>query len=309
MNPVLHFAGRRGRILVVDDQAANIHLLHLILGQEYELQAATSGEQALALCHRSRPDLVLLDVGMPGMSGLEVCRRLKLQAETQTISVIFVTAGTLADEENACWEAGGADFVHKPVNPLTLRNRVHAHLQFKLGADALRAMAFSDGLTGIANRRHLNEQFELEWRRCGRSRLSLAWLMIDVDHFKLFNDSYGHEAGDICLQRIAGAMAAEMRRPADLVARYGGEEFACLLPETDDLGAMQLAGRIEAAVRTLAIPHRQSTAAQLVTVSIGVATTQPEIDGDSQALVRRADAALYSAKLSGRGRACVAPAG
>ncbi|NRR31376.1 diguanylate cyclase [Oxalobacteraceae bacterium] len=301
--------GRHGRILVVDDQPVNIHALHQILAKEYEVLVATSGEQALELCRKAMPDLVLLDVMMPGMDGLEVCRQLKQHPDTNGISVIFVTAGSLPDEENACWIAGGNDFVNKPVNPLTLRNRVQAHLQFKFQVDALRAMAFADGLTGIANRRYLNEQLDIELRRCGRSRFPLGLLMIDVDFFKKYNDRYGHQAGDDCLKRVASAMAAEMNRPSDLAARYGGEEFVCLLPETDSEGALLIAKRIEAAVRALRIEHLDSAVDSVVTISVGVASIQPERDSSAEALIQRADTALYRAKQMGRGRACLAEEG
>ncbi|WP_317202451.1 diguanylate cyclase [Janthinobacterium sp.] len=304
-------AARRARILVVDDQPMNIRLLHQILSREHSVFMATGGEQALALCRKSPPDLVLLDVVMPGMGGLEVCRRLKGHPDTEAIPVIFVTGSSQSEEENACWEAGAVDFVNKPVNHLTLRHRVHAHLQLKFQADALRAMAFADGLTGIANRRLFDETLEAEWRRCSRGGATLALLMLDVDYFKRYNDRYGHQAGDDCLKRIAATLRAALMRPSDLVARYGGEEFVCLLAETDAAGAMATAERLEAAVRGLAIEHIDSTVAAVVTISSGAAVAQPHLDGgaDGAALVRRADAALYRAKQMGRGRACLAQAG
>lgn len=234
---------RRGRILVADDQPANLMLLYQLLSNEYELLAATGGEQALALCRQELPDLVLLDVVMPDVDGLEVCRRMKRDDDLAAIPVVFVTAGTSDTQENACWEAGGADFVHKPVNPNTLRRRVRSHLQLKWQFDALQALAFKDGLTGLANRRHVDERVAEEWRRCGRAAMSLAILMIDVDHFKRYNDHYGHQAGDACLMALAGALSGAINRPGDLVGRFGGEEFICVLPETDATGVGLIAGR------------------------------------------------------------------
>lgn len=305
MNPPLPPQQRRGRVLVVDDQPANIRLVHLILAKEFEVFVATSGEQALELCLKSPPDLILLDVVMPGMDGLELCRRLKQNPDTAGIPVIFVTGGTMPEEENACWTAGGADFVNKPVNPLTLRNRVHAHLQFKFHLDALRAMAFADGLTGIANRRYFDDKLVSEVRRCGRSGAPLALLMLDVDFFKAYNDRYGHQAGDACLKAIAAALRATMLRPYDLAARYGGEEFVCLLPETDMAGAAVIAERVAQAVRVLGIAHADSRVAPVVTISIGVATLRHEGGNAGTALVRRADAALYQAKQLGRNQVCL----
>ncbi|WGG49588.1 diguanylate cyclase [Rugamonas sp. DEMB1] len=298
---------RRGRLLLVDDRPENIRLMHQILASEYEIFAATGGQQAIDLCATALPDLILLDVFMPGMDGLEVCRRLKQNPATESIAVIFVTAGSQTEEENACWQVGAADFVNKPVNPLTLRNRVRAHWQLKLHVDALHAMAHTDGLTAIANRRYLNERLEAECQRCQRSGLPLSLLMIDVDFFKRYNDRYGHPAGDECLKRVAGALQAALQRPFDLAARYGGEEFVCLLPDTDAAGALAMADKVEAAVRALGLEHADSTVDAVVTVSIGVAAVATAGLIDSQALLRRADQALYRAKTQGRGRACLAP--
>ncbi|MET3134181.1 diguanylate cyclase (GGDEF)-like protein [Oxalobacteraceae bacterium GrIS 1.11] len=306
MMTAFQFQTRRGRVLVVDDQPINIHLIHQILSKEHTVFAATSGEQALAFCQESPPDLVLLDVVMDGMDGLEVCRRLKNDPDTKAIPVVFVTGGFQVEDENACWEAGGVDFVNKPINPLTLRNRVHAHLQLKFQADALRALAFIDGLSGIANRRYFDESLDSEWRRCNRSGKPLALLMIDVDFFKRYNDRYGHQAGDDCLKRIVAALKAGASRPYDLVARYGGEEFACLLPETDAAGALAMAQKLELAIRALRIEHLDSDVDTVATISAGVAVLRPERDGNGASLVLRADAALYRAKAMGRGRACLA---
>ncbi|MES2299961.1 MAG: diguanylate cyclase [Pseudomonadota bacterium] len=300
--------GRRGKVLVVDDQPLNIRLLHQILAREHDVFMATSGEQALDFCQKTPPDLVLLDVVMPGMDGLTLCRHLKQLLDTAAIPVIFVTAGTNAEEENACWEAGGVDFVNKPVNPLTLRNRVNAHLQLKFNSDALRAMALMDGLTGVANRRFFDETLAMEWRRAMRSGSHLALVMLDVDFFKRYNDRYGHQAGDECLKLVAGALKANLNRPSDLLARYGGEEFACLLPETDGEGALRTAERLEAVVRALGIAHLGSDLTDVVTISLGAAVMLPTAESASAALIGQADAQLYRAKGLGRGRACIAPA-
>jgi diguanylate cyclase (GGDEF)-like protein len=296
---------RRARVLVVDDQSVNLRLAHQILAADCEVLIATSGEQAIALCRTALPDLILLDVQMPGISGLDVCRRLRQDADTMHIPVIFVTAGVLAEDENACWDAGGADFIHKPLNPLTLQHRVNAHLQFKFSVDALRAMAFADGLTGIANRRFFDERLQAEWLRCRRNRLALAVLMIDVDFFKRYNDSYGHQAGDQCLKQVAAALRSGLGRPFDLAARFGGEEFVCLLPETDADGAFAIATRLEAGIRALAIAHCDSSVAPILTISIGVAAMPPDLEDGCDVLVRHADGALYQAKQLGRGRVCI----
>jgi diguanylate cyclase (GGDEF)-like protein len=295
---------RRPRLLVVDDQPVNIQVIHQIFVDTYEVFMATSGEQALAFCQSTPPDLVLLDVVMQGMDGLEVCRRLKQQPDTQDIPVIFVTGHEQLDDETACWEAGGVDFVNKPVNPTTLRNRVRAHLTLKLQADLLREMAFVDGLTGVANRRFFDERLEAEWRRCSRSQLPLALIMVDVDFFKHYNDRYGHQVGDDCLRRVATALKLGLKRPYDLVARYGGEEFVCIVPDTDLAGASAIAHSLEREVRALQIEHADSTADKVVTISLGIGFAQPGAVESAEVLVGLADAQLYRAKQEGRSRVC-----
>ncbi|MBC7414417.1 MAG: diguanylate cyclase [Herminiimonas sp.] len=290
----------RARVMLVDDQPVNIQAMHQIFDGMYDLVFATSGERALALCLDVAPDIMLLDVDMPDMNGLALCNELKRHDRTRDIAVIFVTAGDGVQEENACWAAGGVDFIAKPINAATIKHRVHAHLTLKLQADRLRKMAFIDGLTGVANRRYFDDLLANEWRR-QRGRAALSVVMIDVDRFKLYNDRYGHVAGDDCLRQVATAIGSCLRRPHDLLARYGGEEFACVLPQTDLSGASGLCQKMEKAVRALNIAHDTSDTAAVVTVSIGAAEVA-EGDDSAAEVVRRADSALYFAKQAGRGR-------
>lgn len=295
---------RRGRILVVDDQPINIQAIHQIFNQEHEIFVATSGAQALEFCQVTPPDLLLLDVMMPNMSGLEVCRRLKEQELTADIPVIFVTGVEGQDDEDACWEAGGVDFVTKPVNANTLKNRVRAHLTLKFQADLLREMAFRDGLTGVTNRRFFDETLQQEWRRCSRAKLPLSLIMLDIDFFKKYNDTYGHLQGDECLKRVAAVLSRQVRRPGDVVARYGGEEFAIILPNTPLSGALDVAHHIEAAIRGMGIPHAQGGSQKLVTISAGVASWLWQTDHGPDQLIALADRQLYLAKEQGRARVC-----
>ncbi|MYM92517.1 diguanylate cyclase [Duganella vulcania] len=292
------------RLLIVDDQPINIHAMHQIFAGNYQVFMATSGRQAIEFCRLSPPDLVLMDVMMPDMDGLEACRQLKQMAATRDIPVIFVTTGDKPEHENACWEAGGVDFVAKPVNPLTLRNRVRVHLTLKLQSDRLREMAFVDGLTGVANRRYFDERLAREWRHDARHLQPLSLVMVDVDFFKRYNDQYGHLAGDDCLRRIAGALKLALNRPYDLVARYGGEEFVCLLPATTLDGALNIAQALGQAVATLGLEHAGSELGGHVTISLGVASTVPQHELPPETLIQCADKQLYLAKNSGRARAC-----
>jgi len=176
----------------------------------------------------------------------------------------------------------------------------------KLAEMALHNLATKDGLTGVANRRSLDERLQTEWARCQRTASPITFMLADVDHFKRYNDTYGHQKGDDCLRAIAGAISSAVYRPADLTARYGGEEFAIIMPSTDQAGAHAVAERVCEAVRDLAIPHSGSDVSANVTLSIGVATTVPEQVKTYGQLVAAADAALYQAKHAGRNRSCIA---
>ena len=301
---VLSTLPARPRLLVVDDQPINIQTLYQIFHADHEVFVATSGEQALAFCRSNPlPDLILLDVVMPGLDGLAVCQQLKADPVLANIPVIFVTACMDPADETRALEAGGVDFITKPVNPMVVRARVKTHLTLKAQEDFLRSLVFVDGLTGVANRRRFDEALLSEWRQCRRAGTPLALLMIDIDHFKRYNDHYGHPTGDACLQQVAAVLKAAMQRACDLVARYGGEEFVCLLPGCDQAPALAKAQALQAALAAQGIAHEASPTAAWVTLSIGVAVAQPQAGGSPAALVAAADAALYSAKH--RGRNCI----
>ncbi len=295
---------RRACLLVVDDQPVNIQALYQAFAADHQVLMATNGEQALALCASKRPDLVLLDVVMPGMDGHEVCRRMQADPATRDIPIIFVTAHSDESAETLGLELGAVDFISKPINPKIVRARVRTHLTLKAQSDLLREWVYIDGLTGVYNRRHFDERLASEWGRAARTGGALSVVLIDVDLFKRYNDRHGHQAGDDCLRRVATALKAGVRRPGDLVARYGGEEFVCVLPETGLAGAMLLAQQLGAAVHALQIDHGDSTAAPVVTVSLGVCTQPGKAPGTAASLLREADAQLYLAKSMGRNRAC-----
>ena len=299
----------RPKILVVDDQPVNIQLLHPVFAADCQVFMATSGEQALKLSREHLPDLILLDVVMPGMSGHEVCRELKATEATREIPVIFITAHGEPMEEAAGLELGAVDFITKPINPVVVRARAKTHLTLKFQADTLRSMAFVDGLTGAFNRRYFDLQLAKEAARAGRSGVGLSLVLMDIDFFKRFNDHYGHQAGDDCLREVSKVLKSTLRRPSDLVARYGGEEFVAVLPDTPLQNALDIANRLEAAVRGHGLAHAKSDVAPVVTLSLGVATRAG--DGgrtpiDPATLIAEADQQLYRAKNSGRGRACAA---
>ncbi|WP_240456815.1 diguanylate cyclase domain-containing protein [Acidovorax sp. 1608163] len=252
----------------------------------------------------SAPDLVLLDAEMPGMSGYEVCEAIRADATLADIPVIFVTGHGETDAEVRGLEAGAVDFITKPVNEALLLARVRTQLRLKSMADELRSMATTDGLTGLANRRYFDELMRREWQRCARTGSSIALLMADIDHFKRYNDSYGHPGGDACLQAVAKTLTLVARRPADRVGRLGGEEFVVLLPDTDVAGGQEVAEHAVKLIQALALPHVASLTAEHVTISVGVAvcTGQDMARHDPQSLYSAADHALYAAKAQGRNR-------
>jgi diguanylate cyclase (GGDEF)-like protein/PAS domain S-box-containing protein len=430
MNPgSLSFATRRdAAILIVDDAPENLGALRKMMVQQgYQTFVATSGERALKIARRVHPDLILLDVMMPGMDGLETCRQLKSHSATQRIPVIFMSARTGTEDVVAGFDIGAVDYISKPLRmpevcarvrtQLQIRNRsetqeeqaerlrtivnnmaeglliieadgriqftnpacdkylgyqesqlagrdiadllnplvaqeyldyfaryaaapeaahnhgtreviirhrngssvcmdltltpmylrqplfiglLHDITHHKQSEDALQRAAMVDPLTKIANRRHFDSFLEKEWQRAMRSGQPLSLVVLDVDHFKLYNDTLGHPAGDACLQQVAQAIASHALRPTDLAARYGGEEFVLLFAETDAAAAHLLAESIRAHIEALQIPHPRSTTSAWLTVSIGVATIHPHQLDNTESLFVAADRAMYVAKEGGR---------
>jgi two-component system, cell cycle response regulator len=430
MNPVSSGLSTRrdAAILIVDDAPENLAVLRkLMVEQGYQTFVATSGERALKIARRVHPDLILLDVVMPGMDGLETCRQLKSHAATQRIPVIFMSAKTDTDDVVAGFDIGAVDYIGKPLRMAEVCARVRTQLQIrsnsetqeeqaerlrtivnnmaeglliieadgriqftnpacdkylgyqenelagraisellnplvaqeyleyfaryaaspemahshgtreviirhrngssvcmdltltpmylrqplfigllhdithhKQSEDALQRAAMVDPLTQIANRRHFDSFLEKEWQRSMRSGQPLSLVVLDVDHFKLYNDTLGHPAGDACLQRVAAAIASHALRPTDLAARYGGEEFVLLFAETGAETAAMMAEAIRSHIESLCIPHPRSTTSQWLTVSIGVATIHPHQLDNTESLFVAADRAMYVAKEGGR---------
>jgi diguanylate cyclase (GGDEF)-like protein len=291
----------RQTVLICDDTPTNIEMLDDMLSDMCDVVFATSGAEALRLAVAEEPDLILLDVMMPGMTGYEVCTALKAEPCTRNIPVIFVSALGRENDEAKGLEVGAIDYITKPISAPIVRARVRNHLELKRQRDLLEHLSSIDGLTGIANRRAFDEQLGHEWRRAGRTGESLAVLMIDVDHFKSYNDRLGHGAGDDCLKLLATTLEEALHRPGDHLARYGGEEFVCILPATDIVGATAVAEQLRRAVAALALPHPTEPA---VSVSIGAATARPREGQPAGDLLSIADSKLYDAKRTGRNRVC-----
>ncbi len=306
------------RILIADDSRT----LRAALGDQlramgHEVTEAHEGLQAVDLFRVHEPDLIVLDVDMPVMNGYETARQIRaLSGDHEWIPIIFLSSN-IGDKDIATGlEAGGDDYLAKPVSPVVLRAKINAmqritdmrqrliDLTELLEAHnvTLREESSIDSLTGIPNRRTFDAAFEQEWNHHSRSGKPLALLLADVDYFKRYNDTYGHQKGDVCLKAVAVAMRSAARRKVDLVARYGGEEFAMLLPDTTPVSALLVAGRVLETLRAQRLTHEAAPAGH-VTMSIGVCATAPQAGQAPADLVKTADRALYDAKAKGRNQA------
>jgi diguanylate cyclase (GGDEF)-like protein len=293
-------------VLVVDDAPSNLTILTESLRSEFDVRIATSGAEALRLVCEVPPDLILLDILMPEMDGYEVCRRLKATPSTRHIPVIFLTAkGDVADETLGL-AIGAVDYIVKPVSIPIVQARVRTHVELKRRGDILETLSMRDGLTGIANRRRFNDTLDRAWRQALRHAAPVSLIMADIDHFKAYNDTYGHLAGDECLCKVARTLEGTLKRPGDLAARYGGEEFAMVLEDTTLTGAAHLAEDMRRAVAALGMPHQGSGVSDVVTVTLGVATAIPRPGQLPQTLLGMADRKLYEAKMAGRNRVLAA---
>jgi len=288
----------KATVLIVEDDITSAAFISESLADKYLTHIVNSGEDALAFCSSTPPDLILMDINMPSMDGVAACRHLKDSFETEHIPVVFLTACTELEYEDLAWEAGCADFVTKPFSPSALMRRINHHLEVKLLTDKLKRQANIDGLTGVKNRRAFDLAIQEQVKLGQRIGWSIGLLMIDIDYFKQYNDTYGHLKGDDCLVTIATILTSVVVRPTDHVARYGGEEFVVLLPDTDKHGMKHVAENIMSAIRARKIEHKTSPL-HILTVSIG-GISELAKNTDEKVVVKQADKLLYKAKESGR---------
>jgi diguanylate cyclase (GGDEF)-like protein len=313
---------------VVDDEPVIRQVLANQLAlHDYRVAVAVDGPGALHFLEQESPDLVLLDVMMPRMSGFDVCRRIRETAGLAELPIIFLSARIQTDDFIAGLGAGANDYLTKPIRQSELLARVRTHIELleshrdlelrvrgrteelsQANAELAR-LAHLDGLTGLANRRRFDDELARQWSAHPRSGRPISLLLCDVDHFKLYNDHYGHQLGDETLRAVASVLTTSTRRSLDLAARFGGEEFVILLPDTDAAGAAKVADAVGEKVRAQEIRHERSPVAAVLTVSVGVATTVPSPGEEATSLLQRSDQALYRAKQKGRNRFVVAEGG
>ncbi|MBX7186023.1 MAG: diguanylate cyclase [Vicinamibacteria bacterium] len=294
------------KVLIVDDSATNRQVIGDLLQAEYAVLLAKSGLEGLELAQAHQPDVILLDVMMPDIDGYEVLRRLKESERTSSLCVVFITGQDSPEQEERGLLEGASDYVTKPFHLPVVKARVALHMQVVRQRRMLEQLANIDGLTELPNRRQFDAALAAEWARAGRTGRPLSVAIIDVDFFKRYNDHYGHAMGDHALQLVAKCLRKRIQRPGDLVARYGGEEFVVVMPDTPLEGAIEVAEKLRLGVEGLGLPHKRSSAAICVTVSVGVATTGPEAVTSAEVLMELADGRLYRAKKTGRNRVMAA---
>jgi len=312
-------------VLIVDDTEANLIALAAILeGEDVNLLQARSGNEALKIILTNKIDIILLDVQMPDMNGFEVAEILRSNNKTKNIPIIFITA--ISKEEEYIfkgYEIGAVDYLYKPIKNELLKSKIKVFLRLNKQAkiieekncklekiikelkekkEEISRLARLDGLTGVYNRRVFDENFDNEWSRCFRNKKEISMVMIDIDYFKQYNDTYGHLEGDDALKKVAKEIVKTVGRSYDEVFRYGGEEFVVLLPETDYQGAFFIAENIRKNIEKLKIEHSGSTILNYLTISLGLSTCTPNDKNDKMSLLDVADKKLYEAKRGGKNK-------
>jgi len=290
---------QKNSLLLVDNDKSNLKLLSSILGSEYIIYTAASGANAIKIAKEFTPDLILLDILMPDMDGYETLSELKKCDDTHEIPVIFITGLSSNEDEEKGLSLDAADYISKPFSEKIVKLRVRNQIQIVNHLRTIERLSLIDQLTNIPNRRSFDERLRIEWSRAIREQIPISLLMLDIDKFKNYNDTYGHQQGDIVLKSVAKVLLSSSRRSSDFAARWGGEEFTILLPNTPLSNAVEVAETIRVNMEKEVIPCTGNSTTK-VTVSIGVNTQIPVRNSSPDAFISAADKALYAAKAAGR---------
>lgn len=317
-------------VLLVDDQAIIAEAIRRMLEPEVDIEfhSCTESDKAMTAALEVKPTVILQDLVMPDIDGMSLLEQYRKTKELEDVPVIILSTKEDPQDKSDAFSAGASDYLVKVPDKVELIARIRAHSRGYLNQkqrdelleqlqevkselersnDELQKLSCMDGLTGIANRRHFDSYLSQEWLRALREKSQTSLILIDIDFFKPFNDNYGHQAGDDCLQKVAAALGGILQRPGDMAARYGGEEFVLILPYTDENGAQKLAEELLQTIEQLNIKHAHSDAADHITISLGVATLIPSEDLEPAYLIEMADKALYRAKEEGRNRFVMSP--
>lgn len=306
------------KILVAEDNLADRLIIRRHLqSMQHEVMLAQNGEEAIELFKKEDPELILLDVRMPGMDGYATVQKIRC-VELEWRPILFLSSNTEPEAFVAGIKAGGDDYLYKPINRdvleakliameriVAMRNQlitVTAELAWE--NEKAQQIANVDGLTGLANRRYLNQVLDQEIKRAAREKQPLSVIMIDIDYFKHYNDHFGHLAGDDALRKVAKLLRSSVNRAADLASRFGGEEFCIILPNTVSKGGEEIAEELRKSVLEARILHADDLEIPWLTISLGVSCQVPEVDASVDELLHLADEALYQAKAAGRNRVC-----
>jgi diguanylate cyclase (GGDEF)-like protein len=295
---------RKNTLLIVDDDNSSLMMLSHILEKEYTIRVAPDGASAIRIAEKYIPDLILLDIIMPEMDGYEVFNALYKSEKTAHVPIIFITGLNNNNDEKRGLELGAVDYISKPFDDTIVKLRVHHQIRIVNQLRTIEHLSMMDQLTGIANRRNFDNRLRAEWGRAMRENIPISLLIMDVDRFKDYNDTYGHQQGDKALCLIADVLTRTLKRTSDFAARWGGEEFAVLLPHTDSAGGLAISEQIRKNVEVAEVPCENGDITKLA-VSIGVNAHIPTTDCSIGDFFSGADRALYQAKNTGRNRVCL----
>jgi two-component system, cell cycle response regulator len=289
------------KALVADDNILNIRLLRdILIDENFEVYMADNGLPVVEMARELLPDVILLDIMMPGLDGFRVCELLKNTPDVKDIPVIMVTAKTDGNDIRQALDIGAFDYIRKPFDEIEVVARIYSAIRYREQQNKLLEFATKDSLTGLFNRAILMELFEKELSRQERCGSDIAFVMMDMDHFKQINDTYGHVAGDTLLKEFTGILAGSVRQ-SDIIGRYGGDEFSLILSRLDSDNILLFCERIRKIIEQSKFLIGGDTIS--VTTSMGICVKRPDQDITAEDMIQNADAALYRAKNNGRNRA------